>query len=570
MKTITKHEECKNYEVQVKGKFYQLKDGTQFVVKKGELVPTSEPGGGGGVSSYNDLTDAPMNVEKGAIYTPDTKTEDGSFGPTKLIKISDTVHSLTELIGAEITMTDGKLVATAANTFDVTSVMQQVGATGDSWALVSLSGNWMEAFDAMLLSCNGSVNLDIGGGTTFSLNPGTWIAENVVSAALPDHMVVNDTYEELFLPDAGTLNDRSGLVVSKGKWVVSGPGAVTGISDYKNIKRIIGRGDADKAFPLWSQIKAMHDEFGEIVFDVINYDSENKELTILMHDLIDGFEFDAPEAFCVCPNGLPAGTYSVYGQYTFTLTKDVPAGGVIAFDESNYQPISVSVFATVADLEALETVNFTSDSSGTGLDTVLDASDINYQSRALYGNGNYYQSALYRWLTAAVETNWWSPTHKFDRPPSYVNRKAFKFGFDSQFIDILAATNRVFATNSVYETGKGPMNVDFATNSSYETGGNIFFLPSFTELTGQQNNSVSEGTVFQAFEGLYDPSKGKYSDEAYIKYLRGQPWYYWQRSCNPNNPDSVRSVYDNGNPDSGGSAYIRDSGFAAACIIRGI
>lgn len=48
MKTITKHEECKNYEVQVKGKFYQLKDGTQFVVKKGELVPTSEPGGGGG------------------------------------------------------------------------------------------------------------------------------------------------------------------------------------------------------------------------------------------------------------------------------------------------------------------------------------------------------------------------------------------------------------------------------------------------------------------------------------------------------------------------------------------
>ena len=548
----------------------RLISSTERISKNIEMTAYKQGNGKGGVSSYNDLTDAPMNVEKGAVYTPDTKTEDGSFGPTKLIKISDTIHPLTELIGAEITMTDGKLVATAANTFDVTSVMQQVGATGDSWALVSLSGNWMEAFDAMLLSCNGSVNFDMGGGTTLSLNPGTWIAENVVSAVLPDHMVVNDTYKELFLPDAGTLNDRSGLVVSKGKWVVSGPGAVTGISDYKNIKRIIGRGDADKAFPLWSQIKAMHDEFGEIVFDVINYDSENKELTILMHDLIDGFEFDAPEAICVCPNGLPAGTYSVYGRYTFTLTKDVPAGGVIAFDESNYQPISVSVFATVADLEALETVNFTSDSSGTGLDTVLDASDINYQSRALYGNGNYYQSALYRWLTAAVETNWWSPTHKFDRPPSYVNRKAFKFGFDSQFIDILAATNRVCATNSVYETGKGPMNVDFATNSSYETGGNIFFLPSFTELTGQQNNNVSEGTVFQAFEGLYDPSKSKYGDEAYIKYLRGQPRYYWERSCRPHDPHYVRRVFGDGSPGSGDIACDRGSGFAAACVIRGI
>ena len=108
----------------------------------------------------------------------------------------------------------------------------------------------MENFDAAFLSTDGEVNLDMGGGTKLELTPGTWISEDVISVVLPDHMVVNPTYESLFLPEAGALKDGSGLTVSAGKWIVSAPGSVTGIADYRNIQRIMENGDADKVFPL--------------------------------------------------------------------------------------------------------------------------------------------------------------------------------------------------------------------------------------------------------------------------------------------------------------------------------
>ena len=128
MKTITERD-GKNVNMQVVGDLHQYPDGSVHTVKNGKDV-WEEGGGGGGVSSYNDLTDAPMNVEQGAFYTPKTKSAEGSFGPTKLIKVSDAVHSLSEIVGAEITMTNGELIATTANTSDASSIMGQVGATG--------------------------------------------------------------------------------------------------------------------------------------------------------------------------------------------------------------------------------------------------------------------------------------------------------------------------------------------------------------------------------------------------------------------------------------------------------
>lgn len=565
MRTISK-KNGKNFDIEVKGNFHKYPDGTIFEVKQGKLHPTTNPGGGGGgVSSYNDLTDAPMNVEQGAFYTPETKSAEGSFGPTKLIKVSDAVHSLFEIVGAEITMTNGELIATTANTSDASSIMGQVGATGSIWNLVSVSGNWMENFDAAFLSTDGEVNLDMGGGTKLELTPGTWISEDVISVVLPDHMVVNPTYESLFLPEAGALKDGSGLVVSAGKWIVSAPGSVTGIADYRNIQRIMDNGDADKVFPLWSQIKATHADHGDILFDVVNYDSTSKELTLLMHDIIDGFEFDDPEAMCVCPSGLAAGTYNLF-NVQFTLTKAVPAGGVIVFDldYSRYQSVSISTFPSLTSLEPIETVSFSDGTGGTALSTVLDAGDINDEYRARYGNGNYYQSSLRQYLNASGD-DWWQPMHKFDRPPAYASRKGFLSGFNEQFVALLATTNRVCATNQSYEIGNGPDGNALAVNSSYTVAGK-FFLPSLTELDGEQNNNVAEGAVFQAFQNA-----GTSNSDLRVKYTKdGRPWYYWERSCSPWNSISVGYVNGSGHPGGDVSAYSRNLGFAAACVIKGI
>lgn len=45
MKMITSHGEEKNYDLHVKGDFYQLRDDTVFAVKDGVLVPTKMSGG---------------------------------------------------------------------------------------------------------------------------------------------------------------------------------------------------------------------------------------------------------------------------------------------------------------------------------------------------------------------------------------------------------------------------------------------------------------------------------------------------------------------------------------------
>ena len=565
MRTISK-KNGKNFDIEVKGNFHKYPDGTIFEVKEGKLHPTTNPGGGGGgVSSYNDLTDAPMNVEQGATYTQEDASGTGVFILANLVKVSDHVYPMDEIIGAEITLDNGTVVANAGNTFDVASIMQQVGATGDSWTLVSFSGNWMQNYDPVLISTDGEINVDMGGGQSIVFTPGTYIADNAISVVLPDHMVVNPTYESLFLPEAGAFKDGSGLTVSAGKWIVSAPGSVTGIADYRNIQRIMDNGDADKVFPLWSQIKATHAEHGDILFDVVNYDSTSKELTLLMHDIIDGFEFDDLEAMCVCPSGLAAGTYNLF-NVQFTLTKAVPAGGVIVFDldYSRYQTVSISTFPSLTSLEPIETVEFTEGTGGTALSTVLDAGDINDEYRARYGNGNYYQSALRQYLNASGD-GWWQPMHKFDRPPAYASRKGFLSGFNEQFVALLATTNRVCATNQSYEIGDGPDGTALAPNSSYTVAGK-FFLPSLTELDGEQNNNVAEGTVFQAFQNA-----GTSSSDLRVKYTKdGRPWYYWERSCYPWSTGNVGHVGDDGIPRGRSSAYDRNSGFAAACVIKGI
>lgn len=527
-----------------------------------DVLDGESGGGSGGVSSYNDLEDAPMSVEPGAKFDEDDNIGTGVFGPRNLVKVSDKHYPLAEVIGAKIVLADGtEMTADAQHTFDVTTTMNQSGATGDSWALVSLSGNWMRAFDAVLLSCNGAVNFDMGP-MQIVLDPGTYVLDGVQSVAMPDKMVVNEVYENLFLPDASVAGDRKTIVTSGGSWVISARTPAAGVSEYRNIQRIIGGEHAESYFPLWSQIKAMHSVYGEIAFDVVNHDTTNKEVTIMMTDLIDGHEFDATEALAVCPEGLAAGTYQA-DSYVFTLTKDVPSNGVLVFTlNGSYVVDGLDVYASIDSLDVLEHVGVSNSGSGTALSTAVGSDNVNNVARACYGSGNYLQSGIYKWLSA-TGSDWWTPSHKFDRPPSYVNEEGFLGGFDPEFVAMLADTNRVCATNGVYEIGTDGSGNDLVVNGSYFTSGK-FFLPSYTELTGRQNNSIAEGTAFQAFDGFGTSNAG------FIKRLNGQPWYYWARSCRPTSPEYARYVSNNGFAGNSNFACTAMIGFAAACVIQGI
>lgn len=512
--------------------------------------------GGGGVSSYKDLTDAPVNIVEQPSYSQDDAVDGatGYFGTGEFVKVSDDVYTLNDLLGAEIKTESADYIAGGTNTFDITTTMTQVGATGSNWIVMSPSGNWMQSSDIAVMSCDGEVNFDSEVKIVFT--PGTWIRKDVTSMSLPEKMVVSKEFEQALMPSVTDADNRKAPMVVNGKWTLSAQSPLTGISDYRNLKRILKSGAGDTLFPVWSQIRVPHKEFGEIVFDVVNHERGKVDsfVTLLMNDLHDGFEFDATEALCVCPEGLAAGTYAT-NNYKFTITQAVPANGVLVIGlNGQYQPATISSYASISSLEAIETVDL-AEASGdeTSLDTTVGSENMNNFIRAQYGNGNYAQSAIHKWLNASGK-DWWEPSHKFDRPPSYVNKEGFMGGFDEGFLAILNTTTQTTATNSLFE-------IDYETNSSYTTSGK-FFLPSITQMCGDKNNNVDEGSVFDAFT-----RPGNNTAEKRVKYLNGQPWYYWERSCYSGNPDYAGGVRSDGYSGYGSLASTRSYGFAAACEI---
>ena len=523
-------------------------------VLRGQLQKIA--GSGGGVSSYKDLTDAPVNIVERPSYSQDDAVDGatGYFGTGEFVKVSDDVYTLNDLLGAEIKTESADYVAGGANTFDITTTMTQVGATGSNWIVMSPSGNWMQSFDVAVMSCDGEVNFDSEVKIVFT--PGTWIRKDVTSMSLPEKMVVSKEFEQALMPSVTDTDNRKAPMVVNGKWTLSAQSPLTGISDYRNLKRILKSEAGDTLFPVWSQIRVPHKEFGEIVFDVVNRETENgvRAVTLLMNDLRDGFEFDATEALCVCPEGLATGTYAT-NNYRFTIAQAVPANGVLVIGLGGQgQSATISSYASISSLEAIETVDMTEASGDeTSLDTTVGSANMNNFYRAQYGSGNYAQSGIHKYLTA-TGSDWWTPSHKFDRPPSYVDKEGFMGGFDDGFLAILNTTTQTTATNSSFE-------IDYEKNSSYTTNGK-FFLPSLTQMCGDNNSNVAEGSVFDAFNGL-----GNSNAEERVKYLNGQPWFYWERSCYSGYPEGAGRVHEDGGPRSSGNACNRSYGFAAACEI---
>lgn len=240
-------------------------------------------------------------------------------------------------------------------------------------------------------------------------------------------------------------------------------------------------------------------------------DGEKLPGTILQwhHTLPFGTQFDQKEAFYACPDGLAAGTYHltmgiawgtncVKGKvHQFTLTKDVPAGGVLAGME--YAPDrdcttwQVKSYKTVSDESPIETVAMSVGGEGTDLGTIGSKPDGNMNSiyRCAYGYNRWSQSALRQYLNGKG-TNWWAPQNKWDRPPEYVKKHGFLDGIPEAE---LAAMRRVkVVTGAPYcEEGTDSKPV---LDTTYD----LVFLPSLEEHFLARNESGMNGKEGEAWE----------------------------------------------------------------------
>lgn len=193
-----------------------------------------------------------------------------------------------------------------------------------------------------------------------------------------------------------------------------------------------------------------------------------------------GVQFDQYEAFYKAESELPAGTYNIivganWGNnckanetYQFTLTKPVPAGGLLAgfYGMPDQAPTAWKVYSFAdGNSAAIETVSVTAGSGGTNLGTFLPAGDgkVNSLHRLAYGYNRWSQSALRQWLNSdAAAGAWWASQNDYDRAPDQLSQKdGFLKGFQADFLECIQPVKVVTALNTVTDKAGGETEVTY-------------------------------------------------------------------------------------------------------------
>lgn len=356
------------------------------------------------------------------------------------------------------------------------------------------------------------------------------------------------------------------------------------INDFKTVQELVRGGGGKRYFPVGTQFAVPHSAYGggTVIFDVVAHDvyrnpndPDAHTMTLLMHDVINGRMVGNTEAMYavnaeVWPDGLPAGTYHFtllpgweesYGggkTYQFTTTVLIPVGGVIMFPWSYNKQAStvlISTYESCAATTAIESnIAVTEGNGGTSLGTADgNTPHMNHAHRLHYGSNHNGESAIRQWLNSDGAANaWWKPQTEFDRAPSYANVAGFLNGIDPDFLAIVGEVDVITAYNTVY-------NVNGVKSGTYTTR-DKFFLPSRVELGYGIENGVSEGSVFDYYDGATNADRIKY-DIANPTTAR----YWWMRSPYPFYARNVRVVYTDGSLNSSIAYY--GNGAAAACVI---
>lgn len=271
-------------------------------------------------------------------------------------------------------------------------------------------------------------------------------------------------------------------------------------TDLNEIRRLVREGIADQVLSIGDQINVPWSDGTNsytVPLDIVHFgnvelqDGETVPGMYLQWHFSTPFAitFDQREAFYVATEGLAAGTYHVAfaqtvrqltaGSYQFTLTQDVPAGGVLTgFDsapDTAPETWAVSSRASQLSTEIIETVPVTSGDDGTDLGIIQTSMPgaLNSLVRTAYGYNRWSQSAYRQWLNSgAAAGEWWAPQNSFDVPPTQgLERRGFMAGFSAEFLNILGHVKVRTALNTVE-----------GFESTYEDTYDTFFLPSLEQM----------------------------------------------------------------------------------------
>lgn len=373
--------------------------------------------------------------------------------------------------------------------------------------------------------------------------------------------------EKIYLPHSAQFDEMNANLAK----IASILGMQSYTSSWKGVQNAVRAGIAPEIFPVGTQLVVHHDVYGDHLYDVVAHDhyksvhDENAHtMTLMCHDIITMLPYDRLEALYYAEDELPAGTYNFTnpsaqtylsnGSHQFTITKDVPYGGILTLSRnlSNSAMSIVVHTSSGADDEILETVSLTAGSGGVNLGTL--GVELNDYYRAMSGSNNYMESPLRQFLNSSAKEGevWREPKTKFDRVPSWnANTAGFLRGLDEEFLAVVGEVSVPCYSNIDYESPDSYVEV----GSAY-TVNDKFFLASLCETYGtMEQPTLDESRCFPYFVADY---------RGLIKYLDGVSENWWTRTV-PNYSNASSRVY--GITLTGGyGPYTTDSSFGVVPV----
>ncbi|MBQ8549858.1 MAG: BppU family phage baseplate upper protein [Clostridia bacterium] len=544
---------------------------------------------------YNALVNA-FNKIDGAAVTADQAAKDAAAAVEDATEALETAETAAETAnGAAEAANTSKAAAdaaakkanTAANNADTATTNADTAAMG-ARAATDAANTAKTAADAAA----GAANTAAGAANTATDNANTATenankaadAANAAAEAAEGAENVNISAEQTATGATITVTDREGVQTSVHI------DTLTAIKTWEDVKNAVRLGLGATLFPVGYEFTTEDSVTGAVITWVVrghdNHIAANNKLTHTMtletkyvygtaNGTYRSFVFDATEALYYAAEELPAGTYNftllagydtTYGggkTLSFTLTKPVPAGGVIMFPwgyQKQSTDTKISTYASNAATAVIESVAVTESADGTSLG-VADGTveNLNHTHRIRYGSNNYAQSAARQWLNSdAAAGGVWAPTTVFDRPPSWnTSYNGFVRGLPADFLAVVQPAAIPCRTSSIFEVNSLD-GTEFAINQVY-TLKDRFFLLSRPEIYGTWDSATyKDGTLLEFYEGLTDTERIKYD-------AAGSARFCWLRSPYPGVAYDERSVSTSGALSGNGANNA--IGVAPACII---
>lgn len=171
------------------------------------------------------------------------------------------------------------------------------------------------------------------------------------------------------------------------------------------------------------------------------------------------------------------------------------------------------------------------------------------QGRQVYGNNRYSVSNLDQWLNKDNDGGaWYTAQHSADTDPSSEKRVDYGTGYTMRpaFLNAFTAAEKNAIMETTIRVAKPQL--DGAGNEDISRK---VFLPSWTEVSGNQENNGYEGSVWSYFVGgtrvaylsqqafANSPSTSKPSSV-------GDAWTWWLRTANTGDSNHLYTIYSAG------------------------